>query len=172
MEKVTFRELSKLIRRLSSTAIGVFPAPLNYRCLIQKSICHNTFEEKVTVLVEARKELLWWKENLALCTGRPLLSPPPQIVINSDTSLQGWKVSCQFPATGGFWSVEEWKFHINVLELKVDKLAIMSFTLKERDAVSVHIRMDNMTVLSYLTKMGLPKTRTWLRSAKKFDNIF
>ena len=82
------------------------------------------------------------------------------------------KVSCQFPATGGFWSVEEWKFHINVLELKVDKLAIMSFTLKERDAVSVHIRMDNMTVLSYLTKMGLPKTRSWLRSAKKFDNIF
>ena len=29
----------------------------------------------------------------------------------------------------------------------------MSFTLKERDAISVNIRMDNMTTLSYLMKM-------------------
>ena len=51
--------------------------------------------------------------------------------------------------------MEERKFHINVLELKAAKLAIMSFTLKERDAtISVHIPMDNMTALSYLMKMG------------------
>ena len=30
----------------------------------------------------------------------------------------------------------------------------MSFTLKERDAISVHIRMDSMTTLSYLVKTG------------------
>ena len=47
----------------------------------------------------------------------------------------------------------------NVLELKAAKLAIMSFTLKERDAISVHIRMDNMTALSYLMKMGGTKNQ-------------
>ena len=161
--KVTVRELSKLIGRLSSTAIAVLPAPLHYRHLqhqqIQKLICHNSFEEKVEISVEARKELLWWKENLTLCNGRSLISSPPQIIISSDASLQGWGASCHGLTTGGPWSMEERKFHINVLELKAAKLAIMSFTLKERDAISVHIRMDNMTALSYLMKMGGTKNQ-------------
>ena len=55
--------------------------------------------------------------------------------------------------------MEEPKFHINVLELKAAELAIMSFTLKERDAISVHIRMDNMAALSYLMKMGGTKNQ-------------
>ena len=78
------RELRKLTGRLSSTAIAVPPAPIHYRHLqhqqIQKLICHNSFEEKVTISLEARKELLWWKENLTLCNGRSLISPPPQII--------------------------------------------------------------------------------------------
>ena len=50
--------------------------------------------------------------------------------------------------------MKEQEFHKNVLELKVAKLAIMSFILKERNAISFHIRMDNMTALSYLMEMG------------------
>ena len=161
--KVTVRELSKLIGRLSSTAIAVLPAPLHYRHLqhqqIQKLISHNSFEEKVELSVEARKELLWWKENLILCNGRSLISSPPQIIISSDASLQGWGASCHGLTTGGPWSMEERKFHINVLELKAAKLAIMSLTLKERDAISVHIRMNNMAALSYLMKMGGTKNQ-------------
>ena len=56
--KSTVREL-KLIRLLSSTAIAVLPAPLHYHHFqhqqIQKLTCHNSFEEKVTTSVEARK---------------------------------------------------------------------------------------------------------------------
>ena len=85
----------------------------------------------MTISVAARKKPLSWKENLPLCNGRSLTSPPPQIKTSSDGSLQGWGVSC----------------HINVLELKAAKLAIMFFTLKERDAISVHIRMDNTAAL-------------------------
>ena len=89
--KVTVRKLSKLIRRLSSTAIAILPAPLHYRHLqhqqIQKLICHNSFQEKVEILVQARKELLWWKENLTLCNGRSLISPSPQIIRSSDASF-------------------------------------------------------------------------------------
>ena len=55
--------------------------------------------------------------------------------------------------------MEERKFHINVLELKAVKLAIMFFTLKERDAISVHICMDNMTALLYLMKTGGTKNQ-------------
>ena len=92
--KVTVRKLSKLIGMLSSTAIAVLPEPLHYGHLqhqqIQKLICHKSFEEKVEISVEAKKELLWWKETLSLCNGRSLISSPPQIIISSDASLQGW----------------------------------------------------------------------------------
>ena len=81
--KVTVSELSTLIGRLSSTAIALLPAPLHYRHhqhqQIQKLICHNSSKEKVEISVEARKELLWWKENLTLCNGRlQIISSPPQ----------------------------------------------------------------------------------------------
>ena len=50
--------------------------------------------------------------------------------------------------------MEERKFHMNILELKAAKLAIMSFKLKERGAMSLHIRTDNMNTLPYLMEMG------------------
>ena len=66
--KVAVREL---IGRLSPTAIAVLPAPLHYLHFrnqqIQKLICHNSFEEKVKISLEARKELFSWKENLSIC---------------------------------------------------------------------------------------------------------
>ena len=147
--KVTVGELSKLICRLSSTATTALPAPFHYDHIqhqqIQKLICYNTFKQEVAILVETRKELLWWKENLTLCNRRSLTFPLPQIIISSDASLQGWGAGCH--DLGRPWSMEEQKFHINVLELKAPKLAIMSFTLKERDAISVYIRMDNITAV-------------------------
>ena len=156
-EKVTVRELSKLTGRLSSTAIGVLPAPLHYphhqHQQIQILIFHNSFEEKVEISVETRKELLRWKENLTLCSGRSLISSPPQIIISSDASPPGWGASCHRLTTGEPWSMAERKFHINALELKTAKLDIMPFTLKERETLPVHIGMDNMTALSYLMKM-------------------
>ena len=109
--KVTVRELNKLTGRLSSTAMAVLPAPLHHHHLqhqqIQKLICHNSFEENLAILVEARKELLWRKENLTLCNGRSLISPLPQITISSNLSLQGWGKSCHDRTTGGPWSMEE-----------------------------------------------------------------
>ena len=58
------------------------------------------------------------------------------------------------------------------MELKAAKLAIMSFTIKVKKAISVHLCMENMIVLSYLIKMGgvkggrVPKTMSQWRSAK------
>ena len=98
-----------------------------------------------------------WKENLTLCNGRSLIFPPPRIIISSDASLQGWGVSCHRLRTAGPWSKEEKKFHMNVAELRAVKLAIMSFTLREKNSILVQIRMDKMTVLSYLMKMQSTK---------------
>ena len=60
---------------------------------------------------------------------------------------------CHRLRTVGPWSIEEKKFHMNVAKLRAVKLAIMSFTLREKNAILVQIRMGKMTVLSYLMKM-------------------
>ena len=41
----------------------------------------------MAISVEAKKELLWWRENLIFCKARSLISPIPQI-ISSDDSVQ------------------------------------------------------------------------------------
>ena len=66
--------------------------------------------------------------------------------------------------------MEERMFYIKVLELKAAKLAIMSFTLKEGDAISIRIRMGIMTVLSYLMKIGGTKNQELTAISKKFGN--
>ena len=44
-------------------------------------------------------------------------------------------------------------WHINVLELEAVRLAILSYT-GFREVSSIHLRVDNMTALSYLPNMG------------------
>ena len=53
---------------------------------------------------------------------------PPDLTIFSDASKKGWGASCQGITTGGQWSSVEKTWHINVLELKAVRLAILSFT--------------------------------------------
>ena len=55
--------------------------------------------------------------------------------------------------TGGKWSVEERKLHINIVELLAVKNAILAFT-KEKTINAIQIQTDNTTALSYLLKMG------------------
>ena len=136
----------------NSSCSGTLPL-----CLSSILICYNSFDEKVTFSMEARKELLWWNKNLTLCKKRSLICAPHQIILISDESLQAWGANCQGLATEGPWSLEERKFHTNFLELKAVKLAIMSSTLKKKEAISIHICMDNMTALSYLKNMGNTK---------------
>ena len=62
--------------------------------------------------------------------------------------------ACQDQKTGGPWTREEQKEHINFLELKAAKLAIMTFTYLYKNVKSVHIQMDSIVALTYLVKMG------------------
>ena len=53
------------------------------------------------------------------------------MVLQTDASKTGWGASCQGLTTRGVWSKEERSLHINVLELLVVKLALLSFTKKK-----------------------------------------
>ena len=40
--------------------------------------------------------------------------------------------------------------HLNVVELKAAKLAIMNFTMKKKNRISTYVRMDKMVASSYV----------------------
>ena len=157
-ENVSIRDLMKLIGRLSSSAIAVLPAPLQYRAIqrqqIQELASSQNYDSLVTLTEEVKEELDWWCQNLLLSNGRSLVQASPQLVIASDASLQGWGAACKGLKTNGQWSPREQDLHINILELKAAKLAIISFHRIFPNSVSIHIQMDNITALCYLKKMG------------------
>ena len=56
-------------------------------------------------------------------------------------------------ATGGHWSPDEAKMHINYLELKAAWFTIRTF-IKDKQNIHVRLNVDNTTALAYITKMG------------------
>ena len=68
--------------------------------------------------------------------------------------MKVWGAYCQGQRTGEPWSKLETKEHINVMELKTVKFAILTFTKIFPQAKTIHLEMDNIATLSYIAKMG------------------
>ena len=77
------------------------------------------------------------------------------MLIQTDASRKGWGAVCQGISSrgGGQWSKEKQLLHINVLELKAVKLALLTLN-KEKSLKAVRFEIDNTTALLYLVKMG------------------
>ena len=78
---VSIRELTKLIRRLVSTAIVVLPVPLQYRAMqhqqmLELSVAGN-YSSETKLSDGVKTELQWWIQNLHLNNGRSVISYPP-----------------------------------------------------------------------------------------------
>ena len=157
-ERVTIRDVTRLVGRLSSAAIAVLPAPLQYRATQRQQILElssqKNYESFIKLSPEVKEELVWWVRNLHLSNGRLLLVPPPQLIISTDASKQGWGAACKGYQTGGQWSAGEKTLHINILELKAVKLALYCFHHMFPSIKSIHWRIDNIVALTYLKKMG------------------
>ena len=67
---VTVRELTQLVGRLSSAAIAVLPAPLQYRAMQRQQILElshqQDYDTPIILSKEVREELNWWIQNLHL----------------------------------------------------------------------------------------------------------
>ena len=74
-------------------------------------------------------------------------------MIRSDASLQGWGAVCNSTRTGGLWSQEEQRLHINYLELLAATLAVQSF-LKDRVGTSVQLQLNNQRAVVYINNLG------------------
>lgn len=66
---------------------------------------------------QSKTELTWWVDNV-LTASKPISHGNPDLTLTTDASNLGWGAVCGDTSTGGFWSLEEQRYHINFLELK------------------------------------------------------
>ena len=88
--------------------------------------------------------------------GEPYRPPPSQVTVVTDASLSGWGAHVLDLSTSALWSPEESSQHINLLELRVIRLALRSF-LPSLHGTSVLILKDN-TVTMHFVNRGIEGT--------------
>ena len=163
-KSVSVRELASFIGKASASSRAIQIAPLHYRALqrmVNTVIPFFQSQEEIqrkysTVLsltAGAQEDLTWWT-NQAAKSCIALIQPRiPTLMIESDASNMGWGAACQNERTGGLWSRKEALHLINYLELLAAFLALKSF-MKGREDRIILLKMDNITGLTYINKMG------------------
>ena len=111
----------------------------------------GNYSSEIKLSDEVKTERQWWV----------------QLLIASDASLEGSGAFCQGHKTGGQWTLPEKKDHINILELRAAKYAILAFTRLYPTAKTIHIKMDNIVALSYLVKMGGTRNQLLVQISKE-----
>ena len=170
-ERLTLRELARVIGKLKATAPAFTHAPLQTRYLQQilvKAVSQGRpYAFQVHLDEKARLELQWWSSNITIQKGKPLSLEPPQLVISTDgAKTGGWGAECNGQGTGGPWTWEEDSYHINEQEMVAARNGLMTFTKITR-ASRVHLLVDNPAAISYIEKMGGTKNSRMLEIAKE-----
>ena len=168
--RLTLRDLARLIGKLRATGPAFNPAPLQTRYLQQSLILaqkqRKSYESMVTLDNQAVAELEWWTLNMETMNGRSLLIAAPDLIISSDAAKLAWGAEGGETPTGGTWTAEERELHINVRETLAAAMALLTFT-KHLHNRRVHLKVDNTTTLSYLSKMGGNRSVQLLEISKR-----
>ena len=165
-ESVTVREIARFVGKATATMRAIPLAPLHYRALqlLMNSVLplnytqeeiSTKYETIVTLTPACKRDLEWWIDLQKVCPlGAPVCQQDPTITIHSDASNKGWGAVLNGQSqTGGLWSREEETHHINYLELLAAFLAIKAFG-KTWQSVTILLRMDNVTAVSYINQKG------------------
>jgi len=78
--------------------------------------------------------------------------PDPDCTLTTDASNKGWGAVYEDESTGGLWTSEEKKHHINYLELLAVYLGMQKFliTLKSKHA---RLMIDNSTAVAVFNNL-------------------
>ena len=156
-ETVTIRDLAALIGQMVASEPGVPYAPRFYKQLeIEKDLAlkksRGNFDALMTISPVGKADIQWWIDTV-VCSYKSVETPDPQILVRSDSSDYAWGGVCQQTSTGGLWSQEEARLHINYKELKAAYLTLQTFC-KARKQTHIRLEMDNVTAVAYIQNMG------------------
>ena len=160
-DHTSVHKLTQLIGTLTATIQAIHPAPLYYRELqmLKTMRLHQaqTYAAKVTLTPQCKAELRWWLLHMESWNGRAIINSGPDMIIQTDASTKGWGAYLEGrPASSGIngiWSEAESQLHINCLELKAAELAVRTLA-RNKTALHIHLKMDNITALSHINKLG------------------
>ncbi|KAJ1087458.1 hypothetical protein NDU88_000629 [Pleurodeles waltl] len=99
--------------------------------------------------------------------GRAIFGSSPDVILEADASRWGWGARCGALSTGGRWSQEELRLHINCLELLAGSFAIRSLSPLKSDCC-ILLRMDNISAVRYVNKLGGTRSPILAQIAKEF----
>ena len=157
----TNRELSSLL----GTIISILPAyghgKLHYRWLERCKMdnlknAKGDFEQICALTEKAYIDINYWLHRSDIDCGRKITEKDPEMVIQTDASLQMWGAVLNDLQKGENWSTKDLNYagrNINALELMAIKYAIQNFLQIVRKK-TVLIRSDNTTAVCYVNNMG------------------
>ena len=156
----TIREVSKVLGFLISILPAVQHGRLFTRNIENDKIQalkqnHGDYDALMTLSQSSLKDLDWWHSR-NIEHGNPIRIPQPSVVIKSDSSKKGWGCVCETTdvTSQGLWSCDEKQKHINYLELKAAKIALVSLASQFRDT-HVRIYLDNVCAVAYIREYSL-----------------
>ena len=155
----TIRSVAQVVGFLVSSFPAVEYAEMHYRHLELDKISalranKGNFDSIMALSVQSKIELTWWVNNVRTAS-KPIMQPwQPWSHFNYWCLKCGLgSCLCGDTSTGGFWSLEEQRYHINFLELKAVllglKLLCGAFSEKH-----VFVQSDNTTTVVYINAMG------------------
>lgn len=97
-------------------------------------------------------DLEWWLQKTPIAS-QYIKEDYFHLEIYTDSSSLGWGAYCQGEETHGWWSKTEKLQHINYLELMAAFYGLKCFA-NETSSINILIRVDNVTALSYINRMG------------------
>lgn len=82
------------------------------------ALVHSQYDYDASMIItkEIKIELDWWLSNISTEVRR-IVHEPYEIIITSDASHLGWGAVMNDLKSGGRWTIEEARNHINYLEL-------------------------------------------------------
>ena len=157
----TPHKLAQLLGTLTATMQAIHPGPLYCRELqmlkTKQLLSGKTYSSQITLSPECKEELRWWLLHMKTWNGKAIVNAGPDVIIQTDASLKGWGAYLEGRPTStginGLWSEKETSLQINCLELKAAELAVKTFA-KDRESIHIHLKMDNITALTHINKMG------------------
>jgi hypothetical protein len=155
---VDLKSLQRLIGTLQSATDCVLPTRLHLNTLIEAlREAEVDMKQKVILPPLAQRDLEWWRDNLHLSNGKPMLTRAPDVMMDTDASEKGWG-AVHFAPTGerkecqGFFTNE---LTSNNRELLAIHNSVISLVRSENwHDISLRVRTDNQTSKSYINRMG------------------
>lgn len=122
---------------------------------------HDDPDAPIPVNEETRQTLKWWSDPKHLLKGVPLDHSPPQVIVFTDASTEGWGAHLDQTSiqTEGIWSPSQQELHINNLELLAAFLALQQFLPHVRNK-RVLLMTDNTTVVGHIKNQGGTHSRS------------